>query len=169
MSKFKRTELWFYPIFLIVMIVLDQITKIIAQNVLPFGGTGVSVIDNFFYFTYATNFGGAWSLFEGHTWMFILAAVIAVGVLGYFFMQTKIEDRFTRFGLIMVLAGAIGNCIDRVLYGFVRDFVDLIILGYDFPIFNIADVCICLGTFFVIIEIFEEEWIAWKQSRKSSN
>ncbi|MFQ6861988.1 MAG: signal peptidase II [Beduini sp.] len=167
MSKFKKTELVIYPIFIVVMIVLDQITKIIAQSVLPFGGTGVKVIDRFFYFTYMTNYGGAWSLFEGHTWIFVIAAVVAVGALGYFFFKTKPEDKFARFGFALVIAGAIGNCLDRIMLGFVRDFVDLIIFGYDFPIFNIADICIVLGVFLIILDTFEEELKQWRQSRKS--
>ncbi len=167
MNKVKTKDLVVYSVFTTVMIILDQITKIIAQSVLPFGGKGVKVIDRFFYFTYAKNFGGAWSLFEGHTWIFVIAAIIAVGVLGYFFFQVKPEEKFARFGFSLVIAGAIGNCIDRIFLGYVRDFIDFIIFGYDFPIFNIADVCIVLGVFLIFIDTFEEEFIQWKQSRKS--
>lgn len=166
-NKFNKMELIVYPIFAFVMLAFDQLTKIIAHAVLPGGNNAVKVIDNFFYFTYTTNYGGAWSMFEGQTWLFILSAIVAVLLLGYLFVNTKPNDKFTRFGLTLVLSGAIGNCIDRVLFGYVRDFIDFIIFGYDFPIFNIADVCIVLGIIMIIIDTFEEEWQQWKQSRKS--
>ena len=94
-------------------------------------------------------------------------AVIAFIVLGYFFEHSKPEDRLTRFGIIIILSGTLGNAIDRILYGYVRDFIDIMIFGYDFPIFNVADICICIGVLFIFIEIFEEEYQQWKQSRLS--
>ena len=106
-------------------------------------------------------------MFEGQTWLFVLSAFIAIGILVYLFIQSKPQDLFIRFGLIMVASGAIGNCLDRLMYGYVRDFLDFILLGYDFPIFNIADVCIVIGILFILLDTFKEEMIEWKQSRKS--
>ena len=169
MKKLNKMELYVYPIFAIVMIALDQITKILAETFLPGKNTAVTVIDHFFYFTYTTNYGGAWSIFEGQTWLFILSAFVAIGLLFYIYFKTNAEDHFTRFGLVLVFSGAVGNCLDRIIFGYVRDFLDFLIFGYDFPIFNIADVCIVVGVFLVLVDIFKEEWTQWKMSRKSSN
>ena len=166
-NKMSKFELICFPIFGIVMLILDQITKLLAYHLLPGQNTAVEVIKGFFYFTYTQNLGGAWSMFEGQTWLFILSAFIAIGILVYLFIQSKPQDLFIRFGLIRVASGAIGNCLERLMYGYVRDFLDFILLGYDFPIFNIADVCIVIGILFILLDTFKEEMIEWKQSRKS--
>ena len=79
--------------FAIMMLIIDQLSKIFASNILPFR-SGVPIIKKFLYFTYTTNEGAAWSFLSGASWLFILVAVIAFIVLGYFFEHSKPEDRF---------------------------------------------------------------------------
>lgn len=68
----------------------------------------------------------------------------------------------TRFGLVLTFAGMIGNLIDRMVLGYVRDFIDVIIFNYNFPIFNIADMAVVIGVALIIIEIIFEEHIHGK-------
>ena len=91
-NKMSKFELICFPIFGIVMLILDQITKLLAYHLLPGQNTAEEVIKGFFYFTYTQNLGGAWSMFEGQTWLFILSAFIAMGILVYLFIQSKFKE-----------------------------------------------------------------------------
>lgn len=164
MKYLKQKETIAAIIFAVIMLILDQVSKVLASNILPFR-SGVEIIKKFLYFTYTTNKGAAWSILEGKSWFFIVVAILSFIVLGYFFIHSKPEDRLSRFGIIIILSGTLGNAIDRLLFGYVRDFIDVMIFGYDFPIFNIADICICVGVGLVILEVFEEEYQIWKQSK----
>ncbi len=79
-----------------------------------------------------------------------------------FFMKTRRNEVLTRFGLVLTFAGMAGNLIDRVMYGYVRDFIDVVIFNYNFPIFNVADMAVVIGVILIIIEIVFEEYIHGK-------
>ena len=67
-----------------------------------------------------------------------------IGML-YFYRTTDHRDRLTRIGVVLMMAGTLGNFIDRLIFQYVRDFLDFIIFGYDFPVFNVADISLCVG------------------------
>ena len=157
-------NLFMYLLTFIVIVVGDQVTKLIADHTLALGGS-YSIIDNFFYFTYSHNDGGAWGIFSGKMNLFFIVSIIATIGIVYFFLQSETYQKITRFGLVLVFCGMIGNLIDRVVFGYVRDFIDFIIVGYDFPIFNVADMAITIGIFLVILEVGIEEYKAWKISK----
>ena len=90
--------------------------------------------------------------------------VAAIGIV-YYFIKSEPYQKLTRFGLVLVFGGSIGNLIDRLAFGYVRDFIDFIIFGYNFPIFNVADMAITIGMALVILEIGIEEYKAWKLSK----
>lgn len=169
MIKLKRLEITHKHIILfiltfIVVVFGDQLTKTIIDHTLQLN-TGYTIIDNFFYFTYAHNTGAAWGIFQGHLNLFFIISVIATIGIVYYFMQTEPYHKLTRFGLVLVFSGMIGNLIDRITFGYVRDFIDFIIFGYDFPIFNIADIAITIGVALVILEVGIEEYKTWKMSK----
>lgn len=137
------------------ILVFDQITKVIVAEVMQLYSSH-TVIDNFFYFTYVLNTGAAWSMFEGQITFFILIAIVAgIGMI-YYFIQTKPHERLTRYGLVIAFSGLIGNVIDRICFGYVRDFLDFVIFGYDFPIFNIADMGLVIGFGLIMLEMLYE-------------
>ncbi len=142
----------------------DQITKIMIDHTLQLN-SGYTIIDNFFYFRYTHNAGAAWGIFQGKLNFFFLASIVATIGIIYYFIQSKTYQKITRFGLVLVFSGMVGNLIDRIAFGYVRDFIDFIIFGYDFPIFNVADMAIVIGMFLVIIEVVIEEYKAWKISK----
>ena len=160
MDLTKRNKL-LYLITLIVLIGGDQFTKHLVSSSMQLGQSQ-EIIDNLFYFTYAHNTGVAWGMLAGHLWLFIVVALVSAVLMIVFFKRTRKEEILTRFGLILTFAGMIGNLIDRMVLGYVRDFIDVIIFNYNFPIFNIADMAVVIGVALIIIEIIFEEHIHGK-------
>lgn len=157
-------HLLMYILTFVIIVGGDQITKYIVDFTLQLN-QGYTIIENFFYFTYSHNAGAAWGIFQGKMNLFFMISIVATIAIIYYFMQTESYQKFTRFGLVLVFSGMIGNLIDRILFGYVRDFIDFIIFGYDFPIFNVADMAITVGVALIIIEVAIEEYKAWKISK----
>jgi signal peptidase II len=110
----------------------------------------VEVIHGFFNLTQVRNTGGAFGIFGGDkgglgSLLFILVSLIAIGILLFLFFKMKEEKEMLSFSLSLVLAGAIGNLIDRLHYGEVIDFLDFHLFSYHWPAFNIADSAITTG------------------------
>ena len=138
------------------LLALDLVTKTWAQTNLQFGQSKV-VIDGFFELTYHKNTGVAWSMGEGGalTPIFLLISfAVSVYVV---YLWLKENDSLLLVALSMILAGNMGNFIDRLYLGFVRDMLSFNIFGYAFPVFNIADVCLVVGFGVVILYMFIEE------------
>ena len=166
MKKMKLTyqTLILYLVAFLVIVIGDKVTKIIVDHTLSLGGS-YAIIDNFFYFTYAHNTGAAWGMLAGKISLFLIVSVVAAIGIIYYFMKSESYQKLTRFGLVLVFGGLIGNLIDRLAFGYVRDFIDFIIFGYNFPIFNVADMAITIGMALVILEIGIEEYKTWKLSK----
>ena len=73
-------------------------------------------------------------------------------------MYKRQADTFTKLGMILMMAGAVGNFIDRLALQYVRDFFDFLLLGYNFPVFNIADISLCIGVALIILSVFLESY-----------
>ncbi len=119
---------------------VDRLTKFLAMNNLV---ESVPIIDGVFYLTYAQNTGVAFGMFGGNNTIFIvLNSAIALAIAVYC-VRTKPINTFECISRGLVLAGAIGNIIDRIAYGFVVDFLHFALI--DFPVFNVADSAIFIG------------------------
>lgn len=144
-------------IFLISFFVsIDQITKRIAYAYLQ--NLGSIPITNFLSLTYLENRGAAFGIFYGARWFFIIfTIIILVGILFYYRSLPKSKHyTLVRISLILISSGAIGNFIDRFLFGFVIDFFH--ITAFNFPIFNIADILIVTGAIiFAIMTLIIKE------------
>ncbi len=141
-------------LFVLLLVALDQFSKIAMKAINSIYSEGFTIIKDFFYITYAENTGAAFSILKGQRWFFITMALIVIVVIIYYLIKHKPKS-LEKVSLQLILAGAIGNLIDRVTYGYVIDFLDFYIFGYDFPVFNIADSCITIGAILLIIsELF---------------
>ncbi len=158
MKKFSKKEMIFYVMTFLVVIIGDQLSKMLVSSAMILGQSQ-TIIDNFFYYTYSHNQGGAWGILSGHVGLFILIGLIAFGAMFFYFFKTNKSQRFMRYGIVLLFAGALGNFLDRVMLGYVRDFINFVIFGYDFPVFNIADISIVIGVCLIIIEIIFEDYI----------
>ncbi len=166
MKDFKITKksIILYIITFVVILAGDQLTKYIVDKNF-YIGSGYTVIDGFFYFTYVRNIGAAWGIMSGKlVFFYFISFIAAIGII-YYFIYSKEYQKLTRFGLVMILSGMIGNLADRIMFGYVRDFLDFVIFGYDYPVFNIADMAIVIGVFLLIVELGVEEYKAWKLSK----
>ena len=144
--------MWLVLAIVAVTIIVDQLTKFLVVKYMTLGQS-ISVIDNFLYITSHRNAGAAWGIFQGKMMFFYLItlAVIAVVIVWMTRLDIK-KDKWLMIALALILGGAVGNFIDRVLYQHVVDFIDTYILGYDFPIFNIADSALCIGVVLMAID-----------------
>jgi signal peptidase II len=123
---------------------LDQWTKNLVRARLPRDGF-IPVIDGYFDIRYIQNTGAAWGMLEGLShWLVVFSVVMLVAVIG--FRRHLMDHRvISRVALACIIAGIIGNLIDRVRLGFVVDFLHFHAGAYQFPAFNVADASICTG------------------------
>ena len=134
------------------LLILDQITKYLIQLNLSPVGTSVPLIDGLVQFTNVHNTGAAWGLLSGFRWLFIPMTLIVAGLLIFIIIRFRKKFCvFSRVTLALLFAGAVGNFIDRLLLGYVRDFID-ITPWFSFPVFNVADSALSIGCVFLIID-----------------
>ena len=137
-------------IFTIVFFIIDIVSKLIVSNLMDVYDS-IIIIKDFFYITYVRNTGAAWSIFAEETLgIMIVSLLIILGIIYYIF-KNKPESRLEKLGYGLILGGALGNLFDRVIYGYVIDFFDFYIFGYDYPIFNLADSFIFVGVIILVI------------------
>ena len=147
----------------ILMIALDQLTKwaivkwVDLYDKIP--------VNSFINITHQRNTGAAFSFLADASgwqrWFFIVLGAIVSGVIVIWLLRIRKEGLVVlSAGLSLVLGGAIGNVIDRVLYGYVVDFIQVLIFGWPFPSFNVADSAITVGAAFLI---FDALFISGKQ------
>ncbi|MCU0650662.1 MAG: signal peptidase II [Candidatus Omnitrophica bacterium] len=124
------------------ILVLDRLTKIFFVHSLQ-TGQPVPVIKNFFYLTLVYNRGAAFGILKGQTVFFVAATVLAAVLILY---QIKKASTAQRTALSLILAGALGNLVDRMMFGCVIDFLDVHIHPHFYwPVFNVADSAITIG------------------------
>ncbi len=139
-------------IIIVILLVLDQVSKYLVQLNLSPVGTSVPVIDGLLQLTNVHNTGAAWGMLDGFRWLFIPMTLIVAAVLVYVIIRfNKKLTVFSRITLALLFAGAIGNFIDRVLLTYVRDFLDITPL-FSFPVFNVADSALSIGCVMLVID-----------------
>lgn len=139
----------------IFILLFDQISKSLIEIYFKLNESFV-IVKDFFNITVAHNTGGAWSILNNHSYLFIIFSVVALIVLIRFMFQFKNNLR-NNIAFACTVAGIMSNLADRLFLGYVRDFLDFTILGYDYPIFNIADIAIVVGVLLLIVAILKGE------------
>ena len=139
------------------VVALDQVTKAIVRQLLPLGDSR-SVIPEFLDLTHVHNTGAAFGLlnavdFPYKSLVMIGIAALALIAIAVYATQLGFHERMARFGLALILAGAFGNLIDRAVFGFVVDFVDVYWRTAHFWAFNVADSAITIGAILVLLDM----------------
>lgn len=133
-------------------VLIDQISKFLILKNLNFLET-IVIIKDFFSLTLVTNNGGAFNILSGNVFFLVIIGVLSLFGLDKFILDKKIYNNNEILLYGMILGGIIGNLLDRIRFGYVVDFLDFYILGYDFAIFNLADVFIVTSVILIIIKL----------------
>lgn len=142
-------------IFVIIGIVIDQVSKIIAQSQLK-GKGSVTLIKDFLHLHYTENTGAAWGIFSGKMWFLYIITIIALGIFTYMLKDFDLKSNTVySISMVLIITGTLGNFIDRLFRKYVVDFIEMDFFFYkDFPIFNFADMCLTIGVVMLLIDIF---------------
>ena len=123
-------------------VALDQLTKWIAVlHLQPVDS--IPLWEGVLHLTYVENPGAAWGMLANHRWVFMLFSTIAIIGLGIYLFGFSKEPTWVKVSLALVVGGGIGNMIDRVILGYVVDFIYFAVIN--FPVFNVADSCVTVG------------------------
>lgn len=138
------------------VILLDYGSKIYILQTMT-EKMSIPVIENIFHITFIFNRGAAFGIFENQRWIFILAAVVLLALFCKFYKKILEQPPIFQLGIALMLGGAIGNLIDRLVYGKVVDFLDFRF----WPIFNVADIAICVGAGCILWVVLTNKKLDW--------
>ncbi|OHW62628.1 lipoprotein signal peptidase [Andreesenia angusta] len=143
----------------IILVVIDQVTKHFAVSELK-GAETVHIIGEFLNLTYVENRGAAFGVFQDQRTFFILiTAAVMIMVALLFVFKGHTMTPASKLSLYMIVGGALGNFIDRVRLGYVVDFIDVKFGDvYDFPVFNVADMALVIGTIVLMALIITDRY-----------
>jgi signal peptidase II len=150
----RKRYLYFFLI-TISVIVLDQLSKLLIMNYVIMGKS-ISMVNDILYFTFLSNTGATWGMFKGNNAIFIILSVICLGVM--LFYHKALPKPF--YANALIVAGITGNLIDRILWGYVIDFIDL----RWWPVFNVSDSAISIGIAIIIIYSIKTEIVARRRT-----
>ena len=148
----------FYFFFILTILIADQLTKaIVAQKIALLDSK--AIIPGFFNLTHIRNRGAIFGFFSqsGSQFLYIilmLASLTALGLVVFYFFKTPASEKFMKISLSFILAGALGNLIDRIFRGYVVDFLDFYIKKLHWHYFNVADASITIGAILLIFIFF---------------
>lgn len=141
-------------IYSLILIVIDQLIKCIVSTNMSLN-TSIILIKDFLNITYVRNIGAAFSILEGNR--IFLIAVTLIALIGiYLLIKNKTFKKIETIIYTLIISGIIGNLIDRIIFGYVIDYVDFKLLGYNMPVFNLADSLIVIGCVLLLIMTVKE-------------
>ena len=145
----------------IIGILIDFLSKIFIMNKLSVGESK-TIIKDFFYITHVNNKGAAWGLLSNNTILLIIVSVLFTCLFIYYIEKNNLKI-YEEISAGVILAGILGNMFDRIFRGYVVDFLNFYIFGYDYPVFNIADTFIVTGVIILMVFYIKEALGKWKK------
>lgn len=137
----------------VALVVVDQLVKHWVVTTISLGASK-TVLPGVLTLTNLHNTGAAWSMLSGQQGFFVLITVVALAIIGYLMVRWR-HQRALMIGLALILAGTLGNFIDRLAHGYVVDMFETLFVS--FPVFNVADSCLTIGVIILIIAILRED------------
>lgn len=148
----------------LIVFVIDQIVKLVINTMVSLERS-ISVLGDFFQITYVRNYGAAFNILTGNRFFLILIACMTLFLLLFFLRKEGVKTKVEQIGYGLFIGGIVGNLWDRLIYGYVIDYLDFELFHIHMPIFNLADVCICFGVCLCIYALLKEEF-GWKSLSK---
>ncbi len=160
MKKIVR-DYWLLFVIASFIVILDQVSKVLVRANIPFGGRWMPLtwLEPYFRFVHWENTGAAFGFFQNGGWLFGIMAVIVAVMIILYFPQIPKDKILMRIAIAMQLGGALGNLIDRIVFGPVTDFISV----GNFAVFNIADSSITVGVGLLILAL----WLDEKNEKKA--
>ena len=148
----------FYLLLFIIAIALDQVTKFLTTHFYDLYDVK-EIIPHILSFTYIRNEGAAFGILQGARVFFVILTIVVFIAIVIYFLKDKPETQLEKLALTFIAGGAAGNFIDRLLLGYVRDFI--MVEFIDFPVFNIADCFVCIGAglyiLYAVMDLFKQK------------
>lgn len=144
------------------VVILDQLSKYLVVQYIGEGAV-VKCVDGLFHLTYIKNKGAAFGMLADHRWVFMVVSVLAIGAIIVYLLKAKPQSMWEKAALGMIVGGGIGNMIDRVLNGYVVDFVEVEFMN--FAVFNVADAFVTVSCVILIIYVLS---ISFKEKKKEN-
>ena len=148
----------------IILVALDQLFKFLATQYLSVIAP-VTVIPNFLGLNYLHNYGAGFSILSGKVNFLIIITSVALVAVALAILMNKFDTKFEEFCFVLILAGGVGNLIDRALNGYVVDYLEFLFI--EFPVFNFADILICCGVGLYMIYTIKTEFFS--KNKKENN
>jgi signal peptidase II len=139
-----------YILLAIILIVIDQVVKVLVRANIPLGGH-VSFLPHVLELTYVRNTGAAFSILNEQTWLLTLISILVVAAMVFALWKKLLTHPLGVVPAVMVIAGGVGNLIDRVALGYVTDMFNTLFMN--FAVFNVADICITVGGVLLVVYV----------------
>ncbi len=153
----------FWVLITFTTIILDQVSKWLAVKFLMPIDT-VPIIEDVLHLTYLENTGAAFGILKDNRWVFLVISTVAIAGIIFYFIKFMPQNKLFQLSLAFILGGGIGNMIDRILLGYVVDFIDFRLIN--FAIFNVADSFVCIGAALMFIYVL---FVESKENKKSED
>lgn len=145
-------------IIVLLLAVIDQISKYFVLELLKFSNP-VILINNFLRLNYVENRGAAFGILQNQQLFFIVVTSVVILAVVFYRIRYNRFNKVANLSLDLIIAGAVGNLVDRVRLNYVVDFIDVNFWGfYDFPVFNFADICVVVGTLLLALLILLDRY-----------
>ena len=165
MKRMKRSQYVLFSAIILIGILLDQLTKLIAVRMLKPIDT-FPIIKNVLHLTYVDNRGAAFGMLADQRWIFIIVSTVTLVCMCLYLYSGKAEGRLMTVSLSMIISGGIGNMIDRIALGYVVDFIDFRLIN--FAVFNGADSFVCVGAGMLVLALLIDIVNEAKKNKKDS-
>lgn len=143
-------------IFTTIFFLIDISSKYIISKIVTLGNS-IDIIKDFLRISYVKNTGAAFSILDGNTLLVTIIGIVIIIMIIWYLYKNKVNKMIDKIGYSLILGGSIGNLFDRVCYGYVRDFIDIQIGEYNYPIFNLADSFIVIGVILLFIGAWRDK------------